>query len=88
MAKLPTINGKVASNPQIVRSMYKQLSLMKNPPIGTPKDEADALRLEQIRICGGESNEPQVMAWLEHISKIEDDAMAQAEITKTLLPMR
>lgn len=86
--KLPTINGKVATNPQIIRSMYQQLTLMKNPPIDTPKEEAEQLRLEQIRICGGADNEPQVMAWLEHIAKIDNDAVAQAEIEKTLLPIR
>lgn len=86
--KLPTINGKTATNPQIVRSMYQQLSLMKNPPIDTPKEEADQLRLDQIRICGGEDNEPKVMAWLEYISKIDNDAVAQAEIEKTLIPIR
>lgn len=85
---LPKINGKTATNPQIVRSMYEQLSLMKNPPIGTPKEEAEALRLEQIRICGGESNEPQVMEWLKYIANIDNDVLAQAEINKTLLPVK
>lgn len=86
--KLPTINGKTATNPQIVRSMYKQLSLMKNPPIDTPKQEAEELRLEQIRICGGEDNEHKVMEWLKHIAEIDNDAVAQAEIEKTLLPLK
>lgn len=85
---LPKINGKTATNPQIVRSMYQQLSLMKNPPIDTPQEEAEKLRLDQIRICGGESNEPQVMAWLEYIAKIDNDVLAQAEINKTLLPIK
>lgn len=77
-------DGTVETNVQVVRNMTKILRRLRD---GFPGQSRQARTKEQREFFRITNNDPEIMNWLESISRIEDDRIAQLTIEDTLLPI-